>query len=58
MELIAVDDFESHELGTRSKPEAAARKAAPPPARKKVAKSVPKPAPEPVADSQEPVGAG
>lgn len=58
MELIAVDDFESHELGTRSKPEAAARKAAPPPARKKVEKSVPKPAPEPVADSQEPVGAG
>ncbi len=58
MELIAVDDFESHELGTRSKPEAETRKAAPPPTRKKVAKSAPKPAPEPVADSQEPVGAG
>jgi len=58
MELIAVDDFESHELGTRAQQPAPARKATAPPARKKVATTAPKPAPEPVTDSQEPVGAG
>ncbi len=35
MELIAVDDFESHELGTRAQQPAPARKATAPPAREK-----------------------
>ncbi len=58
MDLIAVDDFETHELGTKARPPKPPRKTSATRTSKKAAKSAPKPSPEPATDSQEPVSAG